>query len=146
MKFIFLIASALLLATASFAQQTADPAQDPTTLGNAFFKAMLDEDATTMGKLLSSDFSIISFNGQSVDGATLAQGISGGYVVVDAATVSETKTRQYNNDAAVMTGQWKAKGNIQGQSFDNNVGFSLTCAKQGSSWKIVNAQFTPITQ
>lgn len=146
MKFILLLVSTLLLTTTTFAQQTTDPTQDPTALGNAFFKAMLDEDATTMAKLLASDFNITSFNGHSVDSDMLAQGISGGYVVVDAATVSETRTRQYNNDAAVMTGNWKAKGTVQGQSFDNNVGFSVVCAKQGGSWRIVNVQFTPIVQ
>lgn len=134
---------ALLLNTATFAQQ-ADVNQDPTTLGNAFFKALLDEDGATLGKLVASDFSLTSFDGHSVESDMLVQGVSGGYVVVDAATVSDTRIRQYNNDAAVMTGTWKAKGNVQGQSFDNTVTFSVVSAKQNGSWKIVNIQFTPI--
>lgn len=146
MKFILSIGTALLLITATFAQQTTDPTQDPTALGNAFFKAMLEEDAATMGKLLASDFSITSFNGQSVDGDLMVQGIGGGYVVVETAAVSEARMRQYNSDAAVMTGNWKAKGAIQGQAFNNSVSFSVVCAKQSGSWKIVNIQFTPVAQ
>lgn len=142
MKLVLFIV-ALLLNTATFAQQ-ADVNQDPTTLGNAFFKALLDEDGATLGKLVASDFSLTSFDGNSVESDMLVQGVNGGYVVVDAAIVSDTRIRQYNNDAAVMTGTWKAKGNVQGQSFDNTVTFSVVSAKQNGSWKIVNIQFTPI--
>ncbi|GAB4054780.1 nuclear transport factor 2 family protein [Spirosoma litoris] len=142
MKTLFILCASLLLTTATFAQQ--DPSQDPTALGNAFFKAMLDEDSKTLGTLLTTDFSLVSFDGSSVEGDMLVQGVGGGYVVVDAATVSGTRVRQYNNDAAVMTGTWKAKGNVQGNGFDNTVSFALTCVKQGSAWKIANVQFTPM--
>lgn len=149
MKLLALLVASLVFTTATFAQQTTaqqttDPTQDPTALGNAFFKAMQDEDGTTMGKLLSDDFTITSFDGQGADRDLLLQGVSGGYVVVDSATVSNTRTRSYNSDAAIMTGTWKAKGNIQGQAFENNIAFSVASAKQGNSWKIVNIQFTPI--
>lgn len=147
MNRLFSFAAALLLTTATFAQQaattTADPTQDPTALGNAFFKAMLDEDGNSIGKLLASDFSLVSFDGQSVDGDLLMQAIGGGYAVFDTGVVSDARTRQYNTDTAVMTGMWKVKGNIQGQPLDANSAFSVVSTKQGSGWKIVNVQFTP---
>ncbi|GAB2550741.1 nuclear transport factor 2 family protein [Spirosoma aerophilum] len=143
MKYTLLIVSTLFLTTAALAQQSTTTPQDPTALGNAFFKAMLDEDGKTMSGLISSDLSIISFNGQAVDGSLLVQGIDGGAVIVETGVVSNAATRQYNTNAAVMTGTWKAKGNIQGKPFDNNVTFSVMSAKQGGSWKIVNVQFTP---
>ena len=150
MKLLFSFVAALLLTTAAFAQQAStatatvtDPTQDPTALGNAFFKAMLDEDGNSMGKLLASDFSITSFDGQSVDGDLLMQGVGGGYVVIETGVVSDTRTRQYNTDTAVMTGMWKVKGNIQGQPLDANSAFSVVSTKQGNGWKIVNVQFTP---
>ncbi|GAB3576266.1 hypothetical protein GCM10027578_41830 [Spirosoma luteolum] len=136
----------VLLASASFAQQTAsstDPTQDPTALGNAFFKAMLDEDGT-IGKLLTADFNLTSFDGQSVGGDLLGQGLGGGYVIIETATVSAVQTRQYNSDAAVMTGNWKAKGSVQGQTFDQTIAFTVTSVKQGSSWKVASVQFTPM--
>ena len=147
MKSLISFVAALLLTTAAFAQQTAttvtDPTQDPTALGNAFFKAMLDEDGNSMGKLLAGDFSITSFDGQSVDGDLLMQGVGGGYVVIDTGVVSDARTRQYNTDSAVMTGTWKVKGAIQGQPLDANSAFSVVSTRQGSGWKIVNVQFTP---
>ena len=145
MKILFSVIAALLLTTATFAQQATatDPTQDPTALGNAFFKAMLDEDGAGIGKLLASDFSLTSFDGQSVDGDLLMQGVGGGYVVIETGVVSDARTRQYNSDSAVMTGTWKVKGNIQGQPLDANSAFTVVSTKQGSGWKIVNVQFTP---
>jgi hypothetical protein len=143
MKLVVSILFCLSLSAATYAQQATDPTQDPTALGNAFFKAMLDEDATTLGKLLASNFTIISFDGHSVDGDMLTQGVGGGYVTIETGTVSDAQTRQYNNDAAVMTGTWKAKGAVQGQTFDNSVIFSVVSTKQSGSWKIANVQFTP---
>lgn len=146
MKRVLTFLTALLLTTAAVAQTTpatTDPTQDPTALGNAFFKAMLDEDGNAMGKLLADNFTIISFDGQTVDKDLLLQGVNGGYLIVETGTVSGATTRQYNNDAAVMTGNWKAKGSVQGQAFSNDVAFSLVSAKQGNGWKIVNVQLTP---
>lgn len=143
MKLVFSFIAPLLFATAAFAQQPADPTQDPTALSNAFFKAMLDEDATAVGKVIASDFSIISFDGQSVDGNLLIQGVSGGVVLIETGVVSNARTRQYNADSAVTTGTWKVKGTIQGQPLDVSSTFSVVSTKQGTGWKIVNVQFTP---
>lgn len=146
MKIVFTFISTFLLATVSFAQQTTDPAQDPSAVGNAFFKALLDEDSSALGRLVASDFSLTSLDGNTVDGDVLVQGVGGGFVIIETSAVSDMQTRQYNNDAAVMTGTWKAKGNVQGQAFEPNVKFSVVCAKQAGSWKIANVQFTPLRQ
>ncbi len=143
MKLIFSLFAALLLTTATFAQTAADPMQDPTAVGNAFFKAMLDEDGT-IGKYLTNDFSIISFDGQVVDGDLLAQAVGGGYVIIETGVVSDARTRQYNADAAVMTGNWKVKGSVQGQTLDNTSAVAVLMVKQNGAWKISNVQFTPM--
>jgi hypothetical protein len=134
---------ALLLTTVTFAQQSANSTSDPAALGNAFFKAMLDEDGTTLGKLLASDFRLTSFDGQTIEGEQLMQAVSGGYVVIETGVVSNSQTRQYNSNSAVTTGNWKMKGAVQGQPLDANAAFSVVSTKQGNDWKIVNLQFTP---
>ncbi|AKD58231.1 nuclear transport factor 2 family protein [Spirosoma radiotolerans] len=142
MNYVFSSLIALLFTTTAFAQQAA-ASQDPTALGHAFFKALLDEDSKTVESLISSDLEVISFDGQSIDGDLLVQGVSGGAFIIETGDVSDEVTRVYNNDSAVMTGTWKSKGNIQGQAFDNSVTFSVVIAKQAGIWKIVNVQFTP---
>ncbi|GAB3793064.1 hypothetical protein GCM10028819_04100 [Spirosoma humi] len=137
----FLLISLLFTTTASAQQPTTS--QDPTALGHMFFKALLDEDSKTLERVISSDLDVISFDGQSVDGDLLVQGVSDGAIIIETGTVSDEVTREYNNDSAVMTGNWKSKGNIQGQAFDSSVTFSVMIAKQAGIWKIVNVQFTP---
>ena len=146
MKTLVTLLAALLFSTATFAQQTTDPTQDPTALGNAFFKSLLDEDGTSLGKLLASDFSIISFDGTVYEGDLLMQGVNGGFFTVETSGVSDARTRQYNSDAAVMTGTWKVKANLQGKALDNSVSFSAVSVKQNGAWKLVSMQFTPMRQ
>ena len=142
MKYVFSFLITLLFTTTVSAQQATIP-QDPTALGHMFFKALLDEDSKALERIISSDLDVINFDGQSIDGDLLVQGVSGGAIIIETGTVSDEVTREYNNDSAVMTGNWQSKGNIQGQAFDNSVTFSVVIAKQAGIWKIVNVQFTP---
>ena len=143
MKKIVFFASLLLISAASFAQTAGDPTQNPTDCANAFFKSMLDEDAALMGKILADDFSIVSFDGASVDRDLILQALSGGYVATETGNTSATRTRTYNDNAAVVTCNWKAKGSIQGNAFDTEVAVGVVCVKLGGIWKISNVQFTP---
>lgn len=146
MKTLLALLIVYLCVTTTFAQSATDPSQDPLILTNAFFNALLDEDSKAIGRTMSSDFSLVSFDGNLVDGDLLIQGVGGGSIVIETAAISGTRTRQYNSDAAVVTGKWKAKGNVQGEPFDNSVTFSVVCIRQGEAWKITNAQFTPAPQ
>lgn len=142
MKYVFSFLITLLYTTTVSAQQAAT-SQDPTEVGQAFFKSLVDEDSKALERIISSDLDLINFDGQSIDGELLVQGVSGGALIIETGTVSDEVTRVYNNDSAVMTGTWQSKGNIQGQAFDNSVTFSVVIAKQAGIWKIVNVQFTP---
>lgn len=130
--------------TAVFAQQPKTNLQDPTALGNAFFKALLDEDAKTLERLISSNLDVISFDGQSIEGESLVEGLGNGTFSIATSLVSDEVTRLYNDDSAVMTGNWQVKGTILGQAYDDSVTFSIVSAKQAGVWKIVNVQFTPV--
>lgn len=146
MKNVVLFLFLFLLSTIAFGQQKVVPAQDPTAISNAFFKALLDEDDKVLSTIISDDLDVISFDGQSIDGSVFIQNLVGGIFTVETGVVMDAVTRQYNNDAAVMTGTWQAKGSIDGQGFDSTVAFSVVSAKQAGIWKIVNVQFTPVSQ
>lgn len=144
MRYGFSFLLALFFAATVFAQQPKTTPQDPTALGNAFFKALLDEDAKALERIISSDLDVISFDGQSIEGESLVEGLGNGTFSIATSLVSDEVTRLYNDDSAVMTGNWQAKGTIQGQSYDDSVTFSIMIAKQAGIWKIVNVQFTPV--
>ncbi|WP_461149977.1 nuclear transport factor 2 family protein [Spirosoma pulveris] len=146
MKNVVLFLFLFLLTTIAFGQRKVMPAQDPTAIGNAFFKALLDEDDKVLSTIISDDLDLISFDGQSIDTDLFIQNIEGGLFTIETSLVSDAVTRQYNNDAAVMTGTWQAKGSMDGQGFDNTIAFSVVSAKQAGIWKIVHVQFTPVSR
>ena len=143
MKKLLLTTIISLISVATFAQTPSDPTQNPTDCANAFFKSMLDEDAGLMRKVLADDFSIVSFDGASVDRDLILQALEGGYVATETGVTTAMRTRTYNDNAAVVTCNWKAKGSIQGNGFDTEVAVGVVCVKVGGTWKISNVQFTP---
>lgn len=135
----FLFLTTLLFSTALFAQT--DPSATPTDCTNAFFKGMLDENGTIIEKTTTDDFTIINYDGMLADKDLVLQGVNGGFVVIETATVENLRVRTYG-DAAVVTGTWKAKGAIQGNNLSNQIMFSAMCVKVAGNWKMASMQFT----
>ncbi|WP_027303100.1 nuclear transport factor 2 family protein [Rudanella lutea] len=145
MKRLLVLAVLGLFSLTTYAQSApADPAQDPSALTGAFFKAMQDEDSNKMQSITTDDFSIVNFDGNTADRDLLVQALSGGHLTVETATPSGMRARSYNNDAAVVTGTTKFKGSLQGQALQSDVLFTAVCVKQGNGWKVANVQFSPI--
>ncbi|GAA4468378.1 hypothetical protein GCM10023189_53610 [Nibrella saemangeumensis] len=143
MKTVLSLIATLVISISAIAQTTAN-AQDPTAATNGFFKAMLDEDSNSMSQLLASDFTITSFDGRLIDRDMLVQAVGGGYLVVDNASVSNLLTRTYNDNAAIATGNWKAKLSVQGRIMDNTVAFTVVTVKQGGLWKVASVHLSPM--
>jgi hypothetical protein len=128
-----------LLIQLSFAQT---PPSDASSAAKEFFTSLSESKTSTLQQLLGSDFLLLSFDGQTVDAATLLEGISGGYVVIDSGNTYGNQTRSYQ-DTGVVTGIWNVRGSVSGQSFNNRLAYTVVAVKQGGAWKIVSVQFTP---
>lgn len=125
------------------AQQNASQPIDGTDCSNLFFKALLEEDAASVGSLVTNDFTAISFNGHLIDSRALQQAITQGYIVVDSGMLTGTQTRTYG-DVAVISGQWNVSARIQNNGFQGNVAYTTICVRAGGRWKVTSAQFTPV--
>lgn len=135
----------LLLAIAflpAVAQQNTPQPIDGTDCSDLFFKALLEEDVTAVGNLISNDFTVTSFNGQNIDGRALQQAIGQGYIVIDSGMLTGTRTRTYG-DVAVVQGFWNVSARIQNNGFNGNVAYTTICVRSGGTWKVTAAQFTP---
>ncbi|MBO0931017.1 nuclear transport factor 2 family protein [Fibrella aquatilis] len=144
-KTLFLL-STLLTTTLAVAQTAAPAANEPTGLATAFMKAMETEDGAAIAAITTDDFAIVSFDGQVADRDLLGQGLSGGFLVIETAPANNLRSRTYNSDLAIVTGDSKFKGSLQGTNFNTNVVFTATCVKTGSGWKIASVQFSGGTQ
>lgn len=136
---IFLLTFATL---AAFAQDNVPQPLDGTECSNLFFKALLDEDANAVGSLISNDFTVTNFNGQTIEGRALQQAVGQGYIIVDSGMLTGTRTRTYG-DVAVVQGFWNVSARIQNNGFNGNVAYTSICVRSGGKWKVTAIQFTP---
>ena len=118
-------------------------AQDASSSTQTFFEALREKDGAALSGVLASDFYLISFDSQLLDAGTLREAVSAGYVQVDRDELYNLRTRTYG-EAAVVTGNWRVRARLQGQSFDTEVVFSSLCVRQGGSWKLASLQLTPL--
>ena len=131
----------VLTACVALAQQRPLP-NSPTECAQAFFDALLAKDDQALRSLLTTDFDMVSFDGNLVDGGTLAEAIDSGYIAIESGDVSRTYARLYG-DAGIVTGTWNAKGNLQGYKFENQISFMAVCVRQGGTWKLAGVQLSP---
>lgn len=136
---IFLVTFATLAASA---QDNAPQPVDGTDCSNLFFQAMLDENGAAVGNLISNDFTVTNYNGQTIDGRALQQAIGQGYIIVDSGMLTGTRTRTYG-DVAVVQGFWNVSARIQNNGFNGNVAYTSVCVRSGGKWKVTTVQLTP---
>ncbi|QRR02898.1 nuclear transport factor 2 family protein [Dyadobacter sandarakinus] len=141
MKHLFSIVL-VMLTLAAKAQQLPQPT-DGTDCSNLFFKALLEEDARSLGALLSSDFTVVSFNGQTVSGEQLQQAVAAGEIVINSGILSGTSTKSYG-DVAIITGQWNLSARISNNSFQGDLAYIAVCVRAGGTWKVTTVQLTPL--
>jgi ketosteroid isomerase-like protein len=140
----YLLAGFLLLGTCmAHAQAGFIIPRDAEECSNLFFRALLDEDYNTLNNILSDDFSIVSFNGQQIDRATLSGAVAQGYLTIETGMLSGVRTRTYGN-VGIVTGIWNVKGKLESSSFQNQVAYTVVSVKNAGIWKVVNVQLTPV--
>lgn len=134
---------ALLLASSSSLAQSALAPTNAGDCAEAFFKTLIDKDARSLRSLLTADFSMVSFDGRLIDGATLSEALASGYLTIERGDVSGTYARSYG-EAGIVTGTWDAQGSLQGFAFRNQISFMAVCVRQGGGWRLAGVQMTPL--
>ncbi|PWJ56654.1 uncharacterized protein DUF4440 [Dyadobacter jejuensis] len=134
---LFLLMGVMAQAKASF-----PAAVDATACTQEFFQAMLEENNDQLSNLMTSDFSIISMNGQHVDRETLLQAIAQGYVTIDSGMLSALQTKNLNN-VGVVTGSWRVKASIENNNYMGELSFMTVCVQEAGKWKVSAVQLTP---
>lgn len=136
MKKVVFTAFVLGLVNVAFGQSNAANNSVPETMSNVFFKALQEEDTGTMSKILANNFQITNADGQSADKDLIGQALSGGHLVVDAATTSDVQSRLVGANTGLVTGKVKFKGKLQNQAFDNTLVFTVISIQEGETWKV----------
>ena len=140
MKFIALFLALFSIAVVTQAQMAP---VDGTDCAKLFFNALQEKDAAALDQLLTTDFTVTSFNGQQISREQLKRAISEGLIVVESGMLSGTGTRNYR-DVAVITGLWSVRARLQNSSFQGDLSYMSVCVRAGGRWQVSAVQLTPV--
>ncbi|KAA6440018.1 nuclear transport factor 2 family protein [Dyadobacter flavalbus] len=116
---------------------------DGTDCSNLFFKALLEEDAGSLKNLVSADFTVTDFQGQTINGNQFQEAFSQGIIVIESGMLSGTMTRTYGN-VAVVTGRWNVSAKLANNRYQGEMSYMSVCVKSGGIWKVTAVQLTPV--
>ena len=99
-------------------------------------RAMVENDAETIGRYLSDDWTIVGSDGNVSDKATFLGLIQAGALTHDVMESHEMKVRVYG-DTAVVLAKGVSGGKYQGQAFREVERVSCVFVRQNGQWKCV---------
>jgi len=97
-------------------------------------RAMVENDAETIGRYLSDDWTIVGSDGNVSDKATFLGLIQSGALTHDVMESHEMKVRVYG-DTAVVLAKGVSGGKYQGQAFREVERVSCVFVRQNGQWK-----------
>lgn len=119
--------------------------QNPETVEQAFFTALIEADADRLDELLANDFLLIDvMTGSEVSKAALLETVRAGLLRFDEINRIECRVRRYGV-TAVITGRTRMRGAFDGQPFCADSRYTHVLVSEGEHWRLVTAQGTPIT-
>jgi hypothetical protein len=111
----------------------------------AFFTALVEGRADTLDQILSDDFLLIDvMQGAEIPKAALLAVIESGQLRFDSIEPVDSRVRFYQT-TAVVTGRTEMQGRFAGMPFGASSRYTHVYVEQGSVWRLVSAQGTPIS-
>jgi ketosteroid isomerase-like protein len=135
---------ALILAMFALAvscQMKSDVKEELLKWENDFEKAVVTNDAETIGKFLTDDWVIVDPNGEIIDKARFLSAIKSGVLAHELMESEDRLVRSYG-DTAVVTALTKTKGKFAGQEFTTQERATDIFVRQDGRWQCVFSQLT----
>ena len=142
-----MIATTLTFAIATLAMTAsncamASPADDEKAvaeLDTQYQRAVKNNDAATMDRILADDFVLVTGRGKTATKADLLNEARSGAIVYEHQEDTEQRVRVWG-DTAVVTALLWAKGTESGKAFDYKLWFSDTYVRTPTGWRYVFGQ------
>jgi len=133
------LAASVAFSTATPCAAAADDAKAVAELDTRYQRAVKENDAATMERILADDFVLVTGRGQTSTKADLLREARSGLVVYDKQDELEQRVRIYG-DAAIVTALLWVKGTQDGKAFDYKLWFSDTYVRTPQGWRYVFGQ------
>ncbi|MGE5233622.1 MAG: nuclear transport factor 2 family protein [Acidobacteriota bacterium] len=101
-------------------------------------RAVLKQDVTTLGELLSDDWILTTSSGKVVSKAAFLAAVADSKQRLDVNTSSEVEVRQHG-DTAIVTAVLHERGSVDGKPHDAWVRYTDTWVREGGVWHYVAA-------
>jgi ketosteroid isomerase-like protein len=107
--------------------------------------AYVKSDDKRFDELLADDFMLVASNGQMIDKPAILAAMKEGKLKIESMPAEDVKIRIYGA-TAVVTGQAKLKGTLEGNDISETHRFTNILIKHDDHWQCVNSQFTRIAE
>jgi ketosteroid isomerase-like protein len=108
-------------------------------------QAFVRSDAEAIGRHVAQDWTIITPEGNVLDGSIFLGWIKSGDLTHEVMDFADTSVRVYG-DTAVITARATSKGRFKGHAFSESERSTDIFVKQGGQWKCVLTQLTRIAK
>lgn len=133
------MAFAFALSAAAQALAAEDVRELVADLDTQYQRAVKNNDAPTMARILADDFVLVNGRGKAFTKAELLEDARRGSTVYEHQEDSEQTVRVWG-DTAVVTALLWAKGTREGKPFEYRLWFSDTYVRTASGWRYVFGQ------
>src|SRR5262245_37431267 len=145
----------LSLASCAATEKTTSPAANTTvtaanteqeirSLNLEYDKAIVQQDAAALERLLAEDFAVTKMGGKISNNAQEIADAKSGETKFETGRSEDVKVRLYG-DTAIVNGRWVEKSVSKGKSFDGSHLYTTVYLKRNGKWQIVSDQVTPVT-
>jgi len=151
MKWIAVVALVVLFlafsvqAQSSVQTKNVSAEQELIKLEDEWTNAMLKRDWSVLERILTDDFTDVTFEGSVLTKAQDIADLKSGALTLTSLVADEMKVRVYG-DAAVVTGRNTLKGKYQGMDINGQIRWTDTWVKHGGRWQCVATHGSKVAQ
>ncbi len=118
--------------------------QEIQQLSRAWNAAWLENDSSTVDRLMASDYVYVAPNGQVLDRRTILGVILSPTYKIHQGTWTELQIKVFSNDAAVIIDRWQGTGTLNGTTFTDDHRCARLCLRRNGTWQIAFEQASPV--
>src|SRR5262245_28629607 len=130
--------------TVTAAETAANTEREIRGLNLEYDKAIVQQDAAALERLLAQDFVVTKMGGKLSNKAQEIADAKSGETKFETGRSEDVKVRLYG-DTAIVNGRWVEKSVTKGKSFDGSHLYTTVYLKRNGKWQIVSDQVTPVT-
>jgi hypothetical protein len=114
-------------------------------LNEIWNRAWLENDAAAVERMIGKDYIYFAPNGQVLDREATLSILKSPSCRLKKGTRTEISVKRLGEAGALVMHRWRGEGSFEGKSFTDDDRCTMVCIREGSGWRIIHEQCSPIT-